>query len=403
MNIVFLTNQYYPNAFANGICVHQVALSCKNAGHKVYVVCYGNNKQFKRDSYQGIEVVQIPLPNDDFLRSEAIKGTMLAPILNTMARCLGIIKKFAHLRKYPIRSHKLVDDFYEATECIIKKDGVDRLVCTYTPIEAVVAGAKIKEKYTNIIASFYSLDTLSNEFGYGLLPTQYRRKKGLSWEMLLFSIYDKIICPECHRKHYESSAFDQFKSKIVFANFPLFAGSNGCQKDVIKNKRIVYAGTLYKKIRNPKCAINLLIPVLKENELHFYGRGDCDDILSKCKGKFPAKIFNHGYVVYERIIEEISSANILLSIGNKETPMAPSKIFEYIATGKPIIHVYFEDSDPCIEPLLNYGNAIIIKYNETNIQKLEEFIENAHSIDVDQLKNRFINATPDYTSEIILS
>ncbi len=404
MNIVFLTNQYYPNAFANGICVHQIALSFLSEGHRVFVICYGDSQTIKKSNYQGVDVIQLPVKSDDLLRSGVVKsGKIFSALSVKVARFIGISQKLFNISKYPLKSKKLIDHFYEAAESIIKNYGIDRLVCTYTPVEAVIAGARIKERYNSVIIIYYSLDTLSNECGYGLLPEVYRRRKGIDWERSLFPIYDKIICPECHRIYYESEVFNKYKMKINFADFPLFKESNDHKKNATTKNIIIYAGTLYKKIRNPEYAINILLPVLNDNELHFYGSGDCNNILNSYKNKFPNKVFNHGYISHERVIEEIYSAKILLSIGNKGTQMAPSKIFEYMATGKPIIHVYFENIDPCIEPLLKYGNAIIIKYDETNNKELEEFIRAACDLEISNLKYKFINATPEYTCKIILS
>ena len=54
------------------------------------------------------------------------------------------------------------------------------------------------------------------------------------------------------------------------------------------------------------------------------------------------------------------SAVALISIGNKDFPYVPSKIFEYMSTGKPIIHFYHNDDDSCLGYLQRYRNACLI-------------------------------------------
>lgn len=100
--------------------------------------------------------------------------------------------------------------------------------------------------------------------------------------------------------------------------------------------------------------------------------------------------------------EYISSASVLLSIGNSESPMAPSKIYEYMATGKPIIHFYSWDNDPCLEPLRKYGNSILVKEND-NINKINivNFLKHTNVLDYEKVRKTFITSTSEYTAKII--
>ena len=96
-------------------------------------------------------------------------------------------------------------------------------------------------------------------------------------------------------------------------------------------------------------------------------------------------------------------SDILLSIGNKGTEMAPSKIYEYMSTGKPIIHVYSEENDPCIEQLVKYGNALLIKEGNDSRDLIVEFINSRKNIDTSDVFKRFISSTPSYTVDLIIS
>jgi hypothetical protein len=41
-------------------------------------------------------------------------------------------------------------------------------------------------------------------------------------------------------------------------------------------------------------------------------------------------------------------ADILLHIGNNTPTQIPGKLLEYMATGKPMLHVYYIDDDGCL-------------------------------------------------------
>ena len=105
------------------------------------------------------------------------------------------------------------------------------------------------------------------------------------------------------------------------------------------------------------------------------------------------------YTVAEDYIE---SAGILLSIGNDKSPMAPSKIYEYMATGKPIIHFYTWENDSCIEPLNKYGNALLISRDDKLIEsRLLAFINEAGRLPYKKVAQIFRRATPEYTVNLI--
>lgn len=101
-------------------------------------------------------------------------------------------------------------------------------------------------------------------------------------------------------------------------------------------------------------------------------------------------------------LKYLDNADVLLSIGNKESPMAPSKIYEYISTGKPIIHFYTWDKDPCIEPLKKYGNAILINENKDfDIHLLLNFLDTHDRKVFDEFVSNFESSTPSYTANLI--
>ena len=56
----------------------------------------------------------------------------------------------------------------------------------------------------------------------------------------------------------------------------------------------------------------------------------------------------------------VNSAHCLLSIGNKNPNQIPSKVVEYLATGKPIIHFTEIDNDPVIKLSDEFDNLITI-------------------------------------------
>ena len=103
----------------------------------------------------------------------------------------------------------------------------------------------------------------------------------------------------------------------------------------------------------------------------------------------------------------ISNAQVLISIGNANTDMVPSKIFEYMATGKPIIHFYSTERDSCIQYYKKYPLSLLIKednsYMQDNADRIIEFISKVlgKTLQYKEVESMFPLNTPVYTVRII--
>ena len=158
------------------------------------------------------------------------------------------------------------------------------------------------------------------------------------------------------------------------------------------------------RLRNPSFLCMLLNRVSQCLPIRvvFMGGGDCDDIMNSYVESSDSVIRYLGMQSHSTAMKYINECDVLLSIGNTGSPMAPSKIFEYMSTGKPIIHVYSWDEDSCIEPLNKYGNALLIDVRKNvDMNKVCSFIENCHIISYSEVKVKFESATPEYTADLI--
>ena len=340
---IFLTNQYLPTPGATGVCVHQVAKYMALQGEDVYVVCYGKNQK-SGEVIDGIKVIRVKEP---FF----IKTQSCGFIMSFVSRMTSLLLKFIYIKKYPLRSNLLVRRFVNSV-LSLQQQGVDSvIIASYTPLEAVIAAAKCKEKNIASKIIYYSTDTLSNEKGdLGFLSANKRTNLGLKWERKLFALYDRIIIMECHKDHYTMNAFGEFANKISFASFPLIVKPESSypvtQRD--SYQRIVFAGNLYKKMRNPIYICGLINSVARESNLKaiFVGGGDCVEELERICEASNGIIKYVGFKPHSYVEQELFKADMLLSIGNSFSEMCPSKIYEYMSTGKPIIHTYTYEKDP---------------------------------------------------------
>lgn len=403
---IFLTNQYLPKPGATGLCVHKIAKELAKDKDTVFTICYGASIGNKDEITDNVHIIRIKEPF--YLMQHNNK------LISRIAKITSRIVKLLHLKRYPLRSILLSRKYInEANNIIHRYSGCKKcIVASYTPLEAVYAGMLLKKKYDNQIkAVFYSTDTLSNEQGTdAILSAERRRILGLRWEKRIFQTYDNSIIMQCHEDYYHSSVFKEYQNKILTSNFPLLENNTSIEyKKKQGSISFVYAGTLYKNLRNPSFTCRVLMTLcsdFKEGlKIVFLGSGDCDDILKQAEIETNKQICYLGLQPYEVANKYINNSDVLLSIGNHESQMMPSKIFEYIATGKPIIHFYSYCQDPCISPLLKYGNALLINQQSVSVNEakkmISDFIKEIKYIDYPDIITKFIDSTPKYTTDLI--
>lgn len=128
--------------------------------------------------------------------------------------------------------------------------------------------------------------------------------------------------------------------------------------------RCCFFGSLYREIRNPRRTAELFSAAGDGIEMRFVGR---------LVDGTEAELFPAGHtcrVTGEKrgaaLEEEYREADILVNIGNAVYNQMPSKIFEYISTGKPIVNIYRSPECPTLRYLEKYPLALNIP--ETDVE-----------------------------------
>ena len=129
--------------------------------------------------------------------------------------------------------------------------------------------------------------------------------------------------------------------------------------------RCCFFGSLYREIRNPRRTAELFSAAGEGIEMRFVGR---------LVDGTEAELFPAGHtcrVTGEKrgadLEEEYREADILVNIGNAVTNQMPSKIFEYISTGKPIVNIYQSGECPTLRYLEKYPLALNIPETDLEI------------------------------------
>ncbi|QQP69551.1 hypothetical protein JHE06_07970 [Carnobacterium sp. CS13] len=409
--ILLMTDLYYPNPSANGICLHQVACSLLQKGYEVHVLCFQVGKNKKKDVFEGINIHRVKPRLFFRIRDKYEKNTESKKnkILYKAILLIHRIKKIMFFPLYPLTSPTANYRYYNEAKKICNYNQINNVLGQYNPIEAAVATLMLKKKYPSLRTILYVVDSFTANVQ--AKNNVKIKKAGWNWEKRFYINLDMIINMKFLEKHHQAKRYDEFRKKIIYLGIPLV------RKIIIKNKdemkfnkekiNCVYTGTLDKNMRNPKFVCDILSKRNDNINLHFYSRGNCESMLTEFQNKTNNQIQSHGKVSAESSLNAMNESDILISIGNRGTEMVPSKIFEYISFGKPIIHFYKDDNDSSLEYLLKYPLALCIKEDYKNVKNVNKLVSNfieknvSKTISFNEIKELFSLNTPDFTSERI--
>ena len=249
----------------------------------------------------------------------------------------------------------------------------DVLVTVSLPFSSHIAGYLINKKigkpWIMDVGDPFTLKTTApenNSFLYGRLNKHYEMKFYKQASKVLFTHDDarKIHIKEFHINP-SITAVGQPISKFREHLYEQTKNYNYTNNDI----KFAYFGIFTHGVRTPVNFINFL-DKFQNYEMHWYINSDSESILQKNNLNSSKHIFN-SHVARDEALQLMTKAfHCLVSIGNLNPNQIPSKVIEYIATGKPVIHFAEINDDPVIHIADEFDNVFIVTKNtDINIFK----------------------------------
>lgn len=210
----------------------------------------------------------------------------------------------------------------------------------------------------------------------------------LKHEIDTLKIADYIFLPKENFDENLKNGFYTLKSKYKVVDYPIINLTN-CDKKT--NNNIVYAGAFYETIRDPIPILDIINEANLNKNIDIYyicNRKLNTRIIKKVKS-IKLKVNLHRNASKLICNEAIKSAEVLLNIGNKASNQTPSKVFEYISYGKPILNFYYDKNDTSYNILKRYKSAINIRIGYDNVNKINELLKNKQNIDFSEIEREF--------------
>lgn len=171
--------------------------------------------------------------------------------------------------------------------------------------------------------------------------------------------------------------------RVCGIEFPMIQPVVEDLKPIQKSDRIkcLFSGYLHHKLRSPEYTLKLFSCIQREDiTLNIVGKG-YEELVDQYQKYAPeGRIIRSGLLMPDEVKQYQDEADILVNIGNSCTNMVPSKIFEYINTGKPILNICKNHNCPSLDYLDRYPLILTLFEDEPNMElqvaRVNTFIDN---------------------------
>ncbi|WP_143315077.1 glycosyltransferase [Clostridium sp. HBUAS56017] len=402
---------------ANGICAEAIMKELKSNGYKVTCI---TNKEYKTSNYEvrnGVKYIRIKPRLINRLNSWCDKHIGYRSwLVNKFSTVINKIKLIIFIPLWPLISPMYTYRFYKVLKKTYNEEKYNCVISIYTQIDTVIAGCLIKKKHPEVKFVPYFLDALSGGYGPKIFSNDWVIKRGLKWERKLLQNADKIIVMKSSQKHHEKySKLEKYYSRITVLDIPLIIPKKQeiINTNILDKSKInlVYIGTIQYQIRNPRYILEIFKRINVNNcRLTLIGNNNCHEIIKRAQVESKNEIVVMKRISHTYAISVLSNADILVNIGNNISSMVPSKVFEYMSIGKPIISTYSINNEPSLTYLKRYPLSLTIKedlehINEAVLQ-VEKFIKNSNGklVDFNVIKDEmYINTPQAFVDEIKLA
>lgn len=362
---------FAPDTNARALRWGRVVEEWRRNGHEVDVITRPQSGSARTADFHGATVHHVGGRMGGWLRAalgvqSAATGSRTGgrPSPGTLSWAKGIARN-VHASTWrriywPDHAAPWIGSARRAAKALIRDRTFDALITVSHPFSSHVVGLEIKRAFPKLIWLADSGDPFSffEEIPINNLNLYRGRNHRVEGRVIEHADVLSVTVESCKLAYDET--FPRGIGKTVVIP-PLVAGSGYSavgRTDAPFN--LVYVGTLYRRIRNPGYLLRLLeaVPSLA---LDIYGdTNDCTEQFRALPPAVASRVTLHGTVAPLAARQAMAAAGTLVNIGNATRHQLPSKVFEYIATGRPILNLVGGDWDSSSPFLSRYRPCLTV-------------------------------------------
>ena len=405
MNIVFITRKFFPYGDATSGVVGNLAKALVAIGNNVKVIAV---TETKLDSYSStwndidVSFIYAPgLESVNCLKSQ-LKTNPFKVFISFIIKVYSklIMKINMNYRRLSL-DPRYIRAYKKAIKCLDQQ--YDLCLVTLMPQEAAWTAVKYCGDLSKV--AIYQLDTYWNN---EMLSDKYQNHRMVFERFLADKCRFFLTTPQIQTINEEiDTVWGRLLTAAEFpvVQMPQFYNTKESDSD---KTHCVFLGTLYPDIRPPEKIVSV-ISKMSNSSIVFDFYGNNQELIVNAKDFSSAlnHIVLHGMVPSDEAQDIRNCADILLNIDNTCSNQVPSKIFEYISTGKPIINFYFNHDSCVLKYLSEYPLSLNICVND-DFSKSAEMIDlfinslNGDVVPFSMIEEIYYKNTPGYVAKLCI-
>lgn len=354
------------------------------------------------DEYKGCKLIHEP----------HLKVQKAYELKNRLGKYLHLLRYILIPRTISYRIHNNEEPYVVELRKWLCKNAhkYDIIIATCSPYYPLKIASEISEKVPVV---YYKIDPVAT----APVPRNLNKDAQLvsiENEIIWDSCTSRIITTDVIFKYYNQLPTKVNADKVVLLNYPNIVERNLSNDDnniVVtfdKTKvNICFIGTFYSDIRNPQYLLSLM-EQLRDTSivLHIIGSmGDCVEMIKASMTNGATNIVYHGIVPPSVADDIMLQADVLLHVGNAVDSLMPSKILDYISSGKPILNICKIPTCPTLPLMERYPLGMTVNESDEITDELLDSItrfcttNKDRSIPFDQIHQLYYDSTIDYVGD----
>ena len=392
-NVLFLLHEYYPEPSAITNCITPIINKFKKDGVNVDVITRRSSfKLLKSENINGVYVYRVN-SNLELIDEKCKQSRNF--VSNFIYR---IIRKILYINYIKFKTNQFgLLNFYSAYilgKKLLKKNKYDVIVSCSYPFTTHKIARRLREK-SNCVWIAYQLDPHTYNYTFETKNT----KKRLAEEISILKSADVIFLGEENYNYNLKTPLKALKDKYIPLDYALIKDNVCICKKEKTSIHLVYTGTFYDNIREPYEMLKFL--ELSDLDFQFDIYFNCD-IDMKNKIELFQRNNNRINFFYKKSKSEcdnaIRNADIIVNVGNTIPNQLPSKVYEAISTGKPIINFYTIEEDTSMQLLKKYPLCINLKLPSNDIRLFDDFCKTNYNKNISAMEIFELYKTSDLIS-----
>ena len=414
--VLFIIQSYPSNRSANVLCDDRIMKAMLDkGGYEIHCLAYRFHGQKLNELMNGIRVHRFRrgLWWNLYTYARDNDNNPFYRFIVKLDRLYMRLRQLLYIPIYPDYEPFLAKLVAKEAIKLHSKEHFDLVIAEHHGRDTLYAGSQLKKHDENVILVSILWDPFSGKDLAKYLPHKYAYHMMSKDENRILSLSDCIISMHSNKGYQEKFSKDKaFFKKMRFLDIPgiIKPAEHWVKEAFTKADKInmLYSGLLSVPDRDPSILIEMIQKSKfadKVNLMFFVTGEDGIAMAKKRLHGFNGNSIIHSYVQKDLLDSIASHSDVLINIGGPNPRMVPSKIFEYMSLGKPILSTFYIDNDSSKDYLDKYPAAICIdirKQLPECIRAFEYFIENKLKCKVsfDEVENKFPLNSPNKYIEV---